>query len=322
MTDNRLRYIAKINRAIDFIDANLDQELSLDQVARFSGFSEFHFHRIFSTIVGETFGRFVQRIRVERSAIMLVNDPVKSITEVAYSCGFGSSASFSRLFKDYFSCTPSEWRNSEIRNSKIRILASKDYHIESTPGKDTTVSSSYNRSTNGFEWKILIHEREFTTIRIERYEERQIAYIRHIGPYFGDEALFRSLFERLYKWAAPRKLIDESTLNYSLYHDDPAITDPEKLRLSVGIEVPHGTEVSGEVGKMILVAGDYAVAKFELGVEDFSKAWQVIYRDWLPGSGFTCGEGLPYETMRMDSAEHPQGQGKHVFEICIPVIPL
>jgi AraC family transcriptional regulator len=319
-TDNRIRYIARINRAIDFIDTNLDQELTLDQVARFSGFSEFHFHRIFSNIGGETFGRFVQRVRVERSAIMLANDSKKSITDVAYACGFSSSASYSRLFKDFFSCTPSQWRSGEVQNSRISIVQGKNYHIESTPPKDIHISSLYNRSMNSFEWKITLKGEEFSRIRIESYPEREIAYIRHIGPYVNNEPLFCSLFEKLFRWAVPRKVITEDTRNYCIYHDDPAITDPEKLRLSVGVDIPAGTEISGEVGRMVLPRGEYAVARLELSSDKYPLAWNIIYRDWLPESGYMCGDGLPYETMLQDPAEHPEG--KHVFEICIPVVPL
>ncbi len=318
--DNRIRYIARINRAIDFIDANLDQELTLDQVARFAGFSEFHFHRIFSHIVGETFGRFVQRVRVERSAMMLTNDPKKSITDIAYACGFSSSASYSRLFKEYFLCTPSQWRSKEAQKSKFRIMQGKDYHIQSTPRKDINIRSRYNQDMNSFEWKIILKGEEFSQIRIETHPEREIAYIRHIGPYFNDEALFCSLFEKLFRWAVPRKLVTEDTRNYCIYHDDPAITEPEKLRLSVGIDIPAQTELSGEVGRLVLPAGEYAMARLELSSDEYPLAWNIIFRDWLPESGYMCGDGLPYETLLEDPAAHPEG--KHVFEICIPVVPL
>lgn len=317
---NRTKYTAKINRAIDFIDANLDQELTLDQVARYSGFSEFHFHRIFSSLVGETFGRFVQRVRIERSAILLLNDNARTITDVAFSCGFSSSSSYSRLFKEFFSCTPSQWRDAKIRDSKIRTVLCKDYHVHSTPRQDIVVSSSYNRERNGFEWKIALEGEDLATVRVESYGERELAYIRHIGPYMADEALFCSLFEQLFKWAVPRKLVNERTQNFSIYHDDPSITDEEKLRLSVAIDVPPDTDVSGEVGRMVLPAGEYAVARFHLGPDRYGIAWRIVYSDWLPESGYMCAEGLPYESLLNDPLKDPEG--KHLFEIAIPVVPL
>lgn len=317
---NRLRYIAKINRAIDFIENNLDQELTLDQVARFSGFSEYHFHRIFSSIVGETFGRFVQRIRIERSAMLLYNHPHRTVTDIAFSCGFASSASYARLFREYFDCTPTMWRDPKFENSKNSIGLSRNYHIDSSLRKDIQITSRYNRDTNGFEWIVFLREKEFSRIRVETMEEREIAYVRYIGPYMGDVDLFRSLYDRILKWAASRKLMNRHTRSYCIYHDDPAITEAEKLRVSVGIDIPPGTEVSGETGKLVLPGGEYAIAYFELDSSEYLDAWQVICSDWFPESGYMFGDGLPFEMPLCDPRDHPQG--KHLVEICIPVVPL
>jgi DNA gyrase inhibitor GyrI len=49
-----------------------------------------------------------------------------------------------------------------------------------------------------------------------------------------------------------------------IYHDNPDITDETKLRVSVSISVPPDTAVDGEIGKMVLPAGKYALARFEL----------------------------------------------------------
>jgi AraC-like DNA-binding protein len=50
----REEYTARVNRVIDHIEANIDQELSLKELADIAGFSSFHFHRIFGALVGET----------------------------------------------------------------------------------------------------------------------------------------------------------------------------------------------------------------------------------------------------------------------------
>ena len=62
---------APISRVIDFIESNIDQQLTLKKPADVASFSLFHFHRIFGAIVGEPLNRFIQRIRLEKAAIKL-----------------------------------------------------------------------------------------------------------------------------------------------------------------------------------------------------------------------------------------------------------
>ena len=59
-------YIQRVNHVIDYITTHLDEALSLQVLASVAGFSEFHFHRIFKAIVGETLNQFLWRVRVER----------------------------------------------------------------------------------------------------------------------------------------------------------------------------------------------------------------------------------------------------------------
>jgi hypothetical protein len=57
----RAQYVGRINRVIDYIEANLAGDLSLDTLASVAAFSPFHFHRIFKTMVGENLSTFIRR---------------------------------------------------------------------------------------------------------------------------------------------------------------------------------------------------------------------------------------------------------------------
>ena len=92
----RQEYVGRINRVIDFIEENIDTELTLETLAKVANFSRFHFHRIFSALVGETLNGFVRRLRLERAASMLIAHPKETITQIALACGFSSSAGFTR----------------------------------------------------------------------------------------------------------------------------------------------------------------------------------------------------------------------------------
>jgi len=74
MNKYQKEYIHRINRVIDYIEKNLDQDLGLEKLSEVAHFSPFHFHRIFSAFMGETLNGFIRRIRVEKAASMLLNE--------------------------------------------------------------------------------------------------------------------------------------------------------------------------------------------------------------------------------------------------------
>jgi len=158
-------------------------------------------------------------------------------------------------------------------------------------------------------------------IEVEEMPELHVAYIQHIGPFKGDVKLFAGLFGKLMGWAGPRGLLSSpETMVLSVYHDDPETTEEEKFRMSVCITVPEDTEVEGEIGKMTVPGGMYAVGRFELDPDEYEEAWNLIYGDWLPKSGYQSDDRPSFEIYRNDPSEHPEN--KHIVDICIPVKPL
>ncbi len=111
----RAEYVARLNRVLDYIQAHLTQELLLTAIAQVAAFSPYHFHRLIKAMMGETLSQFIARLRVERAARLIVNDPGLSMTEEALDCGYSSSATFSRAFREAFAMTPSEWRSDGYR---------------------------------------------------------------------------------------------------------------------------------------------------------------------------------------------------------------
>ena len=104
-------YIERVNAAIDYIERHLGDELRLEEIAAVAHFSPYHFHRIFGLLVGETLNRFVHRLRLEKAATWLVQQPDRSVTDIASASGLGTPSSFARSFRDMFGMTASEWRN-------------------------------------------------------------------------------------------------------------------------------------------------------------------------------------------------------------------
>src|ERR1700704_2354142 len=76
-------YVERVNRAIDHIVRNLAEPLRLEEGSASAGFSSFHFHRVFKSLLGETLHQFVKRLRLERALYLMSHAPNRSLTDVA-----------------------------------------------------------------------------------------------------------------------------------------------------------------------------------------------------------------------------------------------
>jgi AraC family transcriptional regulator len=94
MDDPKVIYTNRINRAIDYILAHLDESPSLEELSKAACFSSFHFHRIFRAITGETVNFHTNRLRLEMAARLLKYSK-NSATNIALECGFSSSSTMS-----------------------------------------------------------------------------------------------------------------------------------------------------------------------------------------------------------------------------------
>lgn len=317
-------YRARLNRAIEYIDEHIGDKLDLETVAGIAAFSKYHFHRVFSSMVGESLGAYIQRLRLEKAAAQVAEQEDYSITNICYDLGFSSPAVFSRAFKEHFGMSPRDWRAGGWKNySKNRKLQSNRYEAIDKYRKATQVSSGYGNYITR-QWRVTMknEQKELDyTVKVQDIPKKTVAYVRHTGPYAGDGELFGRLFGTLMKWAGPRDLfIPGKTEMLTIYHDSPEITDEDKLRISVCMTVPEGTEVSGEIGLMELPAGRFAAADFYVEMEQIGDAWNSLFGGWLPESGYQCDDGPCYELYLNDPEEDPEG--KHHFAIHIPVKPL
>lgn len=330
-------YVARINRVIDFIEHHIDEELSLDILSEVANFSKFHFHRIFYAIIGETLYDFIQRIRLEKAANRLIRTPYDSLEQIAYDSGFKSPSVFSRAFKSMFSISPSQWRrkyHATTDKSYTNKLSSFFYSANSNncqdnsnfhqsnsnKGKDISDIVPYFRNVNFSEIirRYEMYEKMDFKVIVKDMEAMNVAYVRHIGSYKANPALFAGLIKKLFAWAQPRNLINfPDTKLMFVYHDNPDITEESKLRVSACITVPESTEVSGEIGRMAIPAGKYATAHFEINQDEYEKAWNAVFASWLPQSGYQPADGLCYELSLNDPQTHPEG--KHIVDICFPV---
>ena len=101
-----------INKLIQFINENFSENISLQDAADKVFFAPAYCSRFFREHTGEKFSDYLLRVRME-NAVKLLREH-KNITEISKECGYRSSGYFTRVFKEYYNCTPSEYiRNRE-----------------------------------------------------------------------------------------------------------------------------------------------------------------------------------------------------------------
>ncbi len=312
-------YKSRINRVLDYIETHLDQHFSLDELAGIASFSKYHFHRIFLSFMGEPLFQFIQRIRLERAAVLLSSRPDKSVTEIALDCGFGSSAAFARRFREKFNMSASEWRrryppglvHGEEQNSNTDQMFSNRH--QARPQDSFYIDSEFTLTRNG-------GTALCKGVDVKLLPDTIVAYVRYMGPFKGDARLFERLFRQLGRWAQPRDLLRVPEVKYLIIvHDVPALTPDRKLRVSVCLTVPADTTVSGEIGKMTVPGGKYAVARFELRTDQYPEAWTWLFARWLPQSGYLPDDRPSFE---MYGPVRQSSGGRETVDICLPVKPL
>jgi AraC family transcriptional regulator len=319
---SRAEYVARVHRVMDYIEQHLGEPLSLDTLAAVAHFSPFHFHRVFTAATGESLYQFILRLRLERAATQVARQPHQNLTTIALDCGFSGSAPFSRAFRAAFGLSASEWRR-QLRKNRQTIRKDRQDPSGAPPyTADDAPITPIGPVLRGR--PLMTHTampaKEARTVRIETLEPTTVAYVRHTGPYAGNEALFGRLFGQLCQWAGPRGLLTPAAKFLTIYHDNPEITAEDKLRISVSVTVPPDTPAEGSVGVMALDPGTYAVASFELDPAEYGAAWNWLMGTWLPASGYQPDGRHCFEVMLNDPSQHPQH--KHVVEIWEPVRPL
>jgi len=107
-----MQYFESVVRAVEFIEAHLQSDMTVADVAAVSGLSSWHFQRIFHDVVGETIGSYLRRRRLAQALDELKGGDRKVI-DIALDYRFGSPESFSRAFKTEFGFSPQQFRNAQ-----------------------------------------------------------------------------------------------------------------------------------------------------------------------------------------------------------------
>ena len=134
---------SQIGRAQRYIRLHLTEQLTLDRLAREAGSSSYHFARLFNAYVGEAPFEFLRRLRLVTALRLLQEDPEVSVTEIALSIGYDTSASFNKAFRKLLEMNPGNFRKlgKESQDEVIYALSRprllKEITMNLTPNFET-----------------------------------------------------------------------------------------------------------------------------------------------------------------------------------------
>ncbi|MEZ4701677.1 MAG: GyrI-like domain-containing protein [Rhodothermales bacterium] len=303
---NRQEYARRMHRVLAHIDRHLDAPLDVHTLAGVAHFSPFHFHRLFTALMGETVGDYLRRRRLEVAAQRLAVQPSLSVLQAALAVGFGSAEAFARAFKARFGVSPTAWRRSggHVTNSKTDQMDGK--RDQASPAGYPDLERILNQITDAH-----------MIVKLIDRPAAPIAYLRYVGPYGEDVSRF--WMETYYPWAVTRKL--GGSPRYGISHDDPFVTAPDQCRYDACVEVPEDYTDLGPAFKTTIPAGVYATYRFKGTAADIMEAWTRLLREWLPASGYQLDNRPSFEYYPVDADDDPD-TGVFECDICIPVMPL
>jgi AraC family transcriptional regulator len=103
----------KLRRVTEFINANLEEDLSLAEIAAVADLSQFHFARAFRRTTGSTPQQYLMRQRIERAKVLLAKDDLP-LVEISLRSGFKNQSHFTALFRKFTKLTPKTWRELKL----------------------------------------------------------------------------------------------------------------------------------------------------------------------------------------------------------------
>jgi AraC-like DNA-binding protein/ligand-binding sensor protein len=106
-----IRHASVLRKAERYIWDNFNRKISLEETAKASGLSAPYFSSVFKEEMGENFSNYLNRLRVERAAVLLTGTR-KPLSEIAKLCGFEDQSWFSKIFKKITGTSPGKYRRT------------------------------------------------------------------------------------------------------------------------------------------------------------------------------------------------------------------
>lgn len=291
------KYINEIQRAVDFIEINLRNSITVHQICERSSFSQWEFQRIFRAYVGDSIGNYIRGRRLTNAAKTLQESKDVQILDVALEFQFNSQEAFSRAFKSYFNMTPGYL----LKNNKLITIQAKPilndrrlnhilFHINKSPqivtlgpmnliGLPKKFNSTLGKELETYEI-ILKHWNNFSSRRSEI-----------IG--------------------------NNPSKSYGVISSLNSKMNEEVLLYYASVEVDKTNVVPAGMNLIEIKQQSYAMFEVKGGQKSCQITADFIYGIWLPQSDFIRSDGFDLELF--DHALYNSEDPNSLFYYCLPI---
>lgn len=294
MSKIRTNYFMQIVMAVNFIEANLTNYITLEEIANNAYYSKYHFIRIFSAVVGETVGDYVRKSRVSKSSKELINTD-RSILSIAIQYQFTSQEAYTRSFKKVYQTTPGRYRKQGV--NQIAFGRSKLSELR------------------------LNHLREKITLRpqIVEIDERKIVGINTQTSLMNDK--ISEMWNRFLKMESKiRNRIDTCYYELHPYDSDFGMNDftnETQFEKWAAVPVVDFNNIPIGMSAYTLTKGKYAVFTHIGKMSEIQFSFDFVYGTWLPNSKYILDSRDDFERYD-ENYLGPNNQNSKV-EIWIPI---
>ena len=275
---------AVINKAIDYIFENIDEDITVEDVARHCSYSKYHHMRMFKEHTDEALYQFIKRTRIERSVWRLKVDKDKSITEIGVDYGYYAS-NFATVFKKHMNITPKYFRDV---SEKIAEESSFSYGIS-----------------------IEELEKKEDLITIEKLGSFFVIYERKRGNYHDLPEEWCRFIKKYEHLSSAETLYLESTV------DDPSITDENSCMYELCQTIAPGHPALAENPDILthtFEGGKYAVYHYKGFPQLLFMVYQEVFCRWLARTGNRIDERPVFDIYR-----RVEESGYMEIDICFPL---
>ena len=279
---NKAFYEQQLNLIVEHIHNNLDSKIDIKTLAEISHFSPFHFHRISRALLGEPIGAYISRTRVETAAKMIRYTAI-GIEDIAYKVGFETPSSLSKAFKNHFGISPTAYRKNKL------------YTIKKTHKMEINLNIKKPKIIN--------------------IDDKQCLYYRMQGAY--NTLDYRSAWIKLWGEIKSQKLFTAGIEQLGLPHDDPNITENDKIRYDACLVIHKDAKSTGDIGVKTLKGGKFATFLYQGSYTHFPEVYNYIFNEWLLENAYELRD----EPVREKYISNPERVEEHKLktEFYLPI---
>lgn len=283
-----------LNKAIDYIEDHLHQNIEIDDISRAAMTSKYHFQRMFYALTGYTISEYVRNRRLTLAAEEL-GVTNHNVIDIALRYGYVSPEAFTKAFQRLHGVTP---MIAKKRNVKLKAFPRLSFHIQIKGEIEMNYRIVESEAVRVIGLDFLIEKDPYTEI-----------------PRFVEELWNSGKHNRIN--SAANKPIE--TLLFGYHYD---MKEDGSRRYLMGIEIDDEIDPITELTYLHIPTQTYAVFDsketitddVEIGLE-ITNVWRRIYSEWFPSSSFEQVEGPCIEKYYWTDDTHSES----ICEVWIPV---